>query len=453
MRRCWLAWLLGLAALAPSGDSALAFGGFYVAKADSRLFNQTAKVVLSRHDGKTVITLVNDYQGALEEFAIVVPVPSVLERGQIHVTTGAIVDRLDAHTAPRLIKQVDDDPCGVVVAGQARRGGAGGTVGQGGADALGVTVDATYTVGEYDIEMLSAEESDGLVAWLRANGYQLPAGAEDLLAHYLAAGMRFFVAKVNLEEQSKLGYSYLRPLQVAFESDDFMLPIRLGTLNGAGPQELFVYLLTRQGRVETANYPTARVPSDVELPLLVEKQFGAFYAAMLQAGEAPAARRPVFLEYASELSSCAPCVADSLSPEELRELGVFWLLEGEQPSPLPQPRDAVTPEVFVTRLHLRYDAEHFPDDLRFRETADRGHVQVRYTLRQPWRGEPRCQAARDYLHALPERFEAEAQNLARLTQWPIADIRTRMEENDQSFALPQLTVVERKWWERLWPDS
>ena len=55
--------------------------------------------------------------------------------------------------------------------------------------------------------------------------------------------MRFFVAKVNLKEQAKLGFSYLRPLQMAFESPKFMLPIRLGTVNADGPQELFVYAL------------------------------------------------------------------------------------------------------------------------------------------------------------------------------------------------------------------
>ena len=57
--------------------------------------------------------------------------------------------------------------------------------------------------------------------------------------------MRFFVARVNLKEQAKLGFTYLRPLQVAYESPKFMLPIRLGTVNANGPQELFVFALTR----------------------------------------------------------------------------------------------------------------------------------------------------------------------------------------------------------------
>jgi hypothetical protein len=40
-----------------------------------------------------------------------------------------------------------------------------------------VTIEAQYTVGEYDIIILSAEQSDGLATWLDANGYRLPYGA------------------------------------------------------------------------------------------------------------------------------------------------------------------------------------------------------------------------------------------------------------------------------------
>ena len=131
---------------------------------------------------------------------------------------------------------------------------------------LGVTIEATYTVGEYDILILSAKESGGLATWLTQNGYKMPQGAAPVLASYLAQNMRFFVAKVNLGEQAKLGFNYLRPLQIAYESPKFMLPIRLGTLNAEGTQDLFVFTLTRKGRVETTNYRTVRLPSDVEIP-------------------------------------------------------------------------------------------------------------------------------------------------------------------------------------------
>jgi hypothetical protein len=445
MRLKLLPLVVLVAMLAPAGASA--FCGFYVAKAGGELSNQASKVVFVRHDGKTVITMVNDYQGALQEFALVVPVPSVLQRGQIHVTENALVDHLDAYTAPRLVEDFDEDPCrareeprplALTAAPQEAVA----------SDALAVSVEARYVVGEYDIVLLSAAQSGGLVAWLRQQGYRLPDGAEAALAGYLAAGMKFFLARVNLEEQSKLGFSYLRPLQIAFESEQFMLPIRLGMLNATGPQELLVFLLTRQGRVEAANYRTIAIPTDVELPLFVEEEFARFYGAMFDAAVARENRQAVFLEYAWDMSWCDPCAADPLSFEELRELGVFWILEQ-----MSQPQSGFSPDVFVTRLHLRYDAEHFADDLHFRETAERDHFQARYVLRHPWRGDPLCEAARTYLRSLPERFEQQAQNLARLTRWPIGRIRSKMETTGQSFTAPELPPVSRLWWEKLWPDG
>ena len=110
-----------------------------------------------------------------------------------------------------------------------------------------MTVEAQYTVGEYDILILSAKESAGLETWLTENGYRIPNGASPVLHSYLKQDLKFFVAKVNLGEQAKLGLTHLRPLQIAFESPKFMLPIRLGTVNADGAQELFIYFLTKQG--------------------------------------------------------------------------------------------------------------------------------------------------------------------------------------------------------------
>ena len=112
--------------------------------------------------------------------------------------------------------------------------------------------------------ILSAKQSDGLETWLTENGYRIPDGASAVLGSYIKQNMRFFVAKVNLSEQRKLGFSYLRPLQVAYESPKFMLPLRLGTVNADGPQELFIYALTTNGRVETTNYRTVKLPTGME---------------------------------------------------------------------------------------------------------------------------------------------------------------------------------------------
>jgi len=97
--------------VALAAPTVLAFCGFYVAKADTKLFNQASQVVLVRHENKTVITMANDFKGDPKEFAIVVPVPTVLEKGQVRVGDRALIEHLDAYSAPRLVESFDDDPC------------------------------------------------------------------------------------------------------------------------------------------------------------------------------------------------------------------------------------------------------------------------------------------------------------------------------------------------------
>src|SRR5262250_839802 len=150
-----------------SGQTVLAFCGFYVAKADTKLFNQASQVVLVRSDDKTVLTMANDFRGDLKEFAIVVPVPTVLQREQIHVGDRAILQHLDAYSAPRLVEYFDPDPCAIeankLLRREARMPAAPMMAArQKAADSLGVIIEAQYTVGEYDILILSAKESTGL---------------------------------------------------------------------------------------------------------------------------------------------------------------------------------------------------------------------------------------------------------------------------------------------------
>jgi hypothetical protein len=445
MKRLSLAFAFAvLAALAAS--PATAFCGFYVAKADTKLFNQASQVVLVRDGDRTVLTMANDFQGDSKEFAVVVPVPTFIERGQIHVADKALIDHLDAYSAPRLVEYHDDDPCRPQIA-EDMVGISGGVAAapmrqSSRRNSLGVTVEASYTVGEYDILILSARESSGLETWLRENGYRIPAGASRVLGGYLKQGMRFFVAKVNLKEQAKLGYSYLRPLQVAYESPKFMLPIRLGMVNADGPQELFVYALTRTGRVETTNYRTVRLPSDMDIPTFVKAEFADFYKAMFAEQVEKEEMRAVFLEYAWDMSWCDPCAADPLSRNELRELGVFWLAGPESSGPMGGAQD-----VFLSRLHVRYDGAHFPEDLVFQETGDRQNFQGRYVLRHPFTGEAKCDAGRRYRAELTRRMEREAQTLASLTGWDLQKIRGKM-----NFKASAGQEADEPWWKALWRD-
>jgi hypothetical protein len=412
---------------------ALPFCGFYVAKADTKLFNRASQVVLARDGDRTVLTMANDFQGNPTEFAVVVPVPTFLTKEQIHVGDRALIDRLDAYSAPRLVEYHDADPCSV--ADEAVTVRAEAALSQSGAmsrkKSLGVTVEAHYTVGEYDILILSAKESAGLETWLKGNGYRIPAGAASVLGSYIRQNLRFFVAKVNLKEQARLGFSYLRPIQVAYESPKFMLPIRLGMVNADGPQELFLYTLTRRGRVETTNYRTVKVPSDVEVPLFVKTDFGNFYRALFSEQVRRERMSAVFLEYAWNTSGCDPCAAEPPSPDELRGLGVFWQA----------PNAGGSQDVFLTRLHVRYDRRHFPEDLVLQETADQTNFQGRYVLRHPYTGPISC-GEEEYRRDLRRRHETEARNVASLTGWGIERVRNRMGLGAEA-STP-------KWYQRIW---
>ncbi len=429
-------------------STAQAFCGFYVAKADTSLFNRASQVVLVRDGDRTVITMANDFEGDVKDFAVVIPVPTFIERGQINVGDRAVIDHLDAYTSPRLVEYFDPDPCRRF---EALRNMAKNVPAMPSsmahlerrAMAAGVTIEASYAVGEYDILILSASESQGLIRWLNESGYRVPEGAEDVVGSYLKQDMRFFVARVNVEKQRKSGYSYLRPLQIAYESNKFMLPIRLGTLNARAQQELYIYTLTRTGRVETTNYRTVKLPSNTELPEFVQAEFGDFYRAMFDKQTLAEKNRGVFLEYAWDMAWCDPCAADPLSSDELRRLGVFWTNE---PQTLPRNfAPAPAQDVFVTRLHVRYDREHFPEDLIFQETGDRQNFQGRYVVRHPWKGTATCDI-KSYEASVRDRQEREAQALANLTGWDINDIRARI-----SFAggmRPE--TIKDPWWKRIW---
>ena len=56
------------------------FCGFYVSKADGTLKNKTSQVILVRDGNKSVITMYNDFKGDTKDFAMVVPVPVILQK-------------------------------------------------------------------------------------------------------------------------------------------------------------------------------------------------------------------------------------------------------------------------------------------------------------------------------------------------------------------------------------
>ena len=430
---------IGLAALAASvlaaASQASAFCGFYVAKADAKLFNRSSKVVVARKDRRTVITMASDYEGDPKEFALVVPVPTVVTREQIRITDNHLIDHLDAYTAPRLVEYFDHDLCAyqnrITLAGSSLPASLAAVPANREA-ALGVKIEAQYTVGEYDIVILSASQSDGLSTWLTEEGYRIPSAAAPVLGSYIKQGMKFFVAKVNLQEKSRLGFQYLRPIQVAYDTHKFMVPIRLGTVNADGPQDMVVLMLTANGRVEATNYRTQRIPTDVDLPAFTRTEFAKVYKALFDTQIKQDGMTAVYLEYAWNMAWCDPCAADPIPNDKLVELGAFWLGNTSTGRSI---RSFGPLNVFVTRLHVRYDGKKFPEDLMFQETADTASFQGRYVIRHPYKGPITCPLGEDYQKLLVPRFVQEAQTLARLTGWEPRAIAESMRNAGQPISV------------------
>jgi hypothetical protein len=389
--------------------NAFPFCGFYVAKADTKLFNKTSQVILVRDGDKSTITMSSDFVGDVKDFALVVPVPVVLEQKDIRVVDRLVFDKLDAYSSPRLVEYYDEDPCYEPVyntydypSSVDTRGAVNEKMEEAkddDGDKYHVTIEAKYTVGEYDILLLSAKESGGLEMWLTDNGYKIPTGAKEVLEPYIKSNMKFFVAKVNLGEYTNNGAVPLRPIQVTFNSPKFMLPIRLGMANSDGDQDMIVYGFSKTGRIETTNYRTVEVPTDMKVPLFVANEFGAFYKDLYTRAYKREEKNVVFLEYAWDISAnvtqyCDPCVGPPPMLQEFQDAGVDWVN---------QYHTGYAGTVYFTRLHVTYNRENFPQDLMFQETPNTTNWQARYILTHPASSDFTCDAGQTYLHELSKR--------------------------------------------------
>jgi TonB family protein len=367
-----------LAALLFAPLTASAFCGFYVSGAGGKLFNDASMVVLLRDGTRTVLSMQNNYRGPPQDFALVVPVPVVLQKGNVTTLPREAFTRLDELTSPRLV-QMETEPCGI---GSARGlQGAGYGAGAGGGDSLprdlGVKVEAKFEVEEYEIVILSAESSLGLSIWLKENKYNIPDGADAALKPYVAGGSKFFVAKVDAKKvKMKDGQAVLSPLRFSYDAEAFTLPVRMGLLNSAGTQDLIVHIIAKS-RYELANMKNVLVPTNFDVRTRTQAQFGGFYTELIDRTfkKNPGA---AVTEFAWEGAlpppteyvgggiygvTCDPCPPPHPVDNPLgRYLGVNLMPKIKTDEGIAAFARAAT----ITRLHLRYTKDSAPDDLVFK---------------------------------------------------------------------------------------
>lgn len=297
---------------------ASAFCGAYVGAEGEEIHNRASRIVVARDDGLNTLTMFNDFEGDASQFGMIIPVPASIEADNVRLVPPELLDRVDRYSAPRLVQYTCEDfyndagttidpnvlsPSSQTTAASQRsvsEPGAGlgldtadtgglslsassgsSSVGCGGGSinttpyetvdtsddrldtAYGVVIEDEFSLGEYELWVLRAEDTAGLTGWLGDNGFVLPGGAEKMLSGYVDGASRFLALRIDTE-RLPAGQTWLSPLQLRYVSDAWGLPIRLGTLSSGGIQDLIVYALTtyRDGQVGISNYPEAALPED-----------------------------------------------------------------------------------------------------------------------------------------------------------------------------------------------
>jgi hypothetical protein len=414
-----VATLASLALTLSIAQSANAFCGFYVSDSGKQLLNNATQVALMREGTRTVLSMQNNYEGPPEKFAMIVPVPVVLQKENVKTLPRELFAKLEELDAPRLVEYWEQDPCRFADEEKKELHKARGAMPQTAAAAredasLGVKVEAQFSVGEYEIVVLSAESSTGLDTWLRKEKYNIPAGAEPYLKPYVTEGWRFFVAKVDPQKVHFEGtQAALSPLRFHYDSEQFKLPVRLGLINSGGKQDLIVHILARGKRYEVANYSNVTIPTNLDVEESTKGEFGTFYAGLF---DETVKKNPgaVVTEYSWNASTCDPCPGPALQPGDFATLGADVL---PQTQPETRGRYNYWDNGFtLTRLHTRYDKATLGADLVFRAApaivggremytqeskiehgalpSPYNNFQARYAIRHPWTGAIECENPR-----------------------------------------------------------
>ncbi|MCB9741964.1 MAG: DUF2330 domain-containing protein [Alphaproteobacteria bacterium] len=369
-----------------AAGSASAFCGNYVGQAGAELVNGASEVALVRQGDRTTITMANDFAANVGEFAVVVPVPEILGEDDVRVLDPGVFATLDVYSGPRLVSYTCEELYPEVVRSGLSIGCAQeysiqtkDAAWDEGSSPSDVDVEANFIVGEYEIVVLSAEQSSSLLIWLEDNGYAVPQASQSLFQEYIDAGSYFFAAKVNLALQPEAS-NWLSPLQFSYSSEVFSLPIRPGAVNSPGSQDLVIYAITEPeaGQVRVSNYPEVSAEDECLFEGAAEA-FGEFYEGQFDAAVTDTASWVVEYGWSVSpwVSSCDPCppteTAEPMPTEKLLALGYDPTPDVDTDTGFGQGLS-----YYFTRLRMRYTPEQAQEDLLLYASGDSTNTQQRY---------------------------------------------------------------------------
>ncbi|MEO8183458.1 MAG: DUF2330 domain-containing protein [Deltaproteobacteria bacterium] len=394
---------------------ARAFPGVFAGKGSARRISNATQVVLLQKGDRTVVSVWSDYEGPLDRFALVLPVPSDVKLSDVRTLKRDAIDHLDEITAPRFHEFWEMDPCeqgppeqewerDLSVKDPGINFLAGGAPDLSGGNKVPpeLLLDLTpqFKDGEYVFRLFTKLQA--LQSYLSSRGLALPEGSQAALAHYESQNMQMLVADVATSKVELAGArrALLSPIRFATRQP-YVLPSTLGLLSAGGRQELLLYVLHPSDRFEVANYPNVYPPTNISVDASVKERLGDFYAGV---HDALLVKNPkgVLVEYAwPTIKRCGePCPNAPLKIHELLSLGAD-VLEADVPDAEKNPKPAELTDTekeqlkeadketrirmeeqrkevarrqallarnnyVVTRLHHRYDAQGLPSDIELR---------------------------------------------------------------------------------------
>ncbi len=333
------ATLLSLAAV-----PAAAFPGFFVGKNEAkRVLHSSTYVVMNRGE-QSVVSVIADYQGPFEPFAVVLAVPSEVTLDRVTTIRREFLDRVDQMSAPRYHEFWETDPCDPIKVTQEwerdLRVQSGGDNFLGSSMDLGPTrkvpkelllsVKTEQKQGEYTFFMPAEEQT--FETLLKERGWVLTAPMQQAITAYSGQGMKFVLAEVDPNRVELIGSEkgQLSPIRFWTDQRYTKLPSKLGRISADGPQELFVLVLDPEHRYQTTNYEIANAPTNVEVDyqypyngkeIYLKERMAELFAGLhdVWLSKHP---KTFWLEYVWKSVDCGqPCPNDPLLINELLTLG------------------------------------------------------------------------------------------------------------------------------------
>jgi len=225
--------------------------GCFIFKWDKRIdINEPTQKAIIVHDaGREDVLLQVKYQGPLEQFGWLIPVPNLpkVEKGSMdcfYELSRLTQRHFGMHYLRRAALGTKDEP--------------------------EVNVVEVKTVGAYEVAILSAQDAGSLDRWLKTHDYSIPKDKGGIIDDYIRKGWYFIAAKIQLnrgvgfklvsdgargnptvdqrerkEIQTKLSSGELHPLLISFDTPKCVFPLRISDVNGK-PSEVSLYVLSTE---------------------------------------------------------------------------------------------------------------------------------------------------------------------------------------------------------------